>query len=884
MRRPLRPPRIDCAKVVRVDLDEGLRPLEVEDRYPRVLLVVMSRGSVLGQVLVRAEPVLNVERQWDAITGELEEVLWRERLRTAFARAARGSSEQRRVDSGPSVSLVVCTRDRPHDLRSCLDSVSLLRTPPHEVIVVDNCPNDQATSRLCRGYPVRYVVEPAPGTSRAKNRGIVEASGEVVAFVDDDCVVDPHWLDGLRDPFDDRLVMALIGYAGPLELETRAQYLFEAHGGFQRYPEERRFDGAASSPVAISGTAGPGANSLFRRRAFEEVGLFDEDLGPGTPARGAEDKDLLYRIAESGYRVVFDPARIVWHRHRRDRAALRRTLFGYTTGEFAYTTRCLLNHRELTVLRAWSWWLRHLAGDLRRLARGDDLAVPLDLILAEATGIPLGYWNLKRSRRRRRGISPVERSGARPRPDVQRRAAHVRGIDAEPPALSVVIASRNRRERLRQVLGGLANQRYPSDRFETVVVLDGTTDGSGELVRSLELPYRVEVLEQEHKGLAASRNRGARAATHPIVVYLDDDILPTPEFLEEHARAHQRVDDHVALGYYPPVLEQPTLWGYAVRAWWEDHFRRKAEPGHQWTYIDFSDGNSSMPAPLLFNCGGYDEDFKGRRQDWELGIRLLRHGAAFAYYPGARGDHYLDTRFVTALRQARQEGSDDVLLGCKHPHVRGHLPLAGEAGPGPRAPRRLLLAYRPAAAEHLLRSGSAALDGLERLRLRYHWRRLAHVLLRLSYVQGVADALPTLERLEEFLAPVWTGDSVASLPVWLDTAAQIDVPPGAGALELNLGYAGVPLVRARAIDVASQWDWAEVTERAVRAASQPIRRAILLQEQLARGLAGDGSPRTALGDSPPDASSRSDQAAVEEGDSGPGRVGGPRIPDPDALP
>src|SRR5918999_1052279 len=514
------------AKVVRVHLDEGLRPLEVEPRYQHALLVVLSRDGFLGQVGVPAEPVLTVERQWDAITRELEDRLWERQVRDTFIRAVGGLGDERPDRSDPSVSVIVCTRDRPSNLRSCLDSISALGTRPVEVIGVDNSPSDGATRELCRDYPVRYVLESSPGLARARNRGIVEARGEVVAFTDDDCVVDRHWLDGLGDPFHDPLVMALTGYAGPLELETLAQYLFEVRGGFQRFSERRLFDGASSSPISVAAAAGAGANSLFRRRVFDEVGLFAEDLGPGTPARNGEEKYAFYRIAAAGYRIVFDPVRIVWHRHRTEHASLRRTLFGYTTGEFAYTTRCLLAHGELGTLDLWRWWCRHLAGDLRRWIRDDERALPLDAILAEAAGLPVGPWKLWRSRRTRRSTPALATAEGRRFPDAQRAPR----VGAEAPRLSVVIASRNRRERLRQVLAGLADQRYPADRCEAVVVLDGSSDGSPEMVRGLELPYRVALFEQEHSGVATCRNRGAHEASHPVVLFLDDDVLPGPEF------------------------------------------------------------------------------------------------------------------------------------------------------------------------------------------------------------------------------------------------------------------------------------------------------------------------------------------------------------------
>ncbi len=96
-------PAIEGAKVVRVDLDDGLRPVEVEDRYQRVVLVVMYRGSFLGQLILPADRELTVERQWSAIGDQLGDLLWKEWVRTAFTRAALGSPDGRPRSLGPSV-------------------------------------------------------------------------------------------------------------------------------------------------------------------------------------------------------------------------------------------------------------------------------------------------------------------------------------------------------------------------------------------------------------------------------------------------------------------------------------------------------------------------------------------------------------------------------------------------------------------------------------------------------------------------------------------------------------------------------------------------------------------------------------------------------------
>ncbi len=223
-------PIAQTAKVFHVSLDQPLRELQVEDRYREALLILTRRGQVMGRVTVPGLRVIPVDVLASLIVeGVGERLWWRNYCDTVLE--ASTSRASRSLD--PTVSVVVCTRNRPDVLAKCLDSLLELETRPHEIIVVDNCPSDDSTRTLCDRYPVRYVLETAkPGVSRARNRGVIEATGDLVAFTDDDCVVDVHWLDHLGRDFEDPLVMEVAGFVGPAELETRAQYLFEHARGF----------------------------------------------------------------------------------------------------------------------------------------------------------------------------------------------------------------------------------------------------------------------------------------------------------------------------------------------------------------------------------------------------------------------------------------------------------------------------------------------------------------------------------------------------------------------------------------------------------------------------------------------------------------------------
>jgi GT2 family glycosyltransferase len=130
----------------------------------------------------------------------------------------------------------------------------------------------------------------------------------------------------------------------------------------------------------------------LRRDVLEKVGPFDERLDVGTPVRGGGDTDMFRRILAAGYRIVYDPEALNWHRHRRVWRDLRRQLYGYESAGFAVWARSLLVERELEALkRAWEWCWRELAGLAASLLRRPGTP-PVDLVLARFCGAAIGPW------------------------------------------------------------------------------------------------------------------------------------------------------------------------------------------------------------------------------------------------------------------------------------------------------------------------------------------------------------------------------------------------------------------------------------------------------------------------------------------------------------
>jgi glycosyltransferase involved in cell wall biosynthesis len=327
-----------------------------------------SGGSVVkaGDVAERAAA--------EAASGILREAL-REELMGGHARQA-----------VPSLTIAICTRNRPDGVQKLLESLSRLSVPPAapparssmEILIVDNAPSDDRTRDLVSQWPeVSYVREPRPGLNFARNRALREARGEILAFLDDDVVVDRGWLEGLCDAWNtNRDATAFTGQVLPMELETDAQVVFEKRGGFRRGFERVRYGRVSPGDPLYPGGAGnfgAGANMAFTTDVLRALGGFDEALDTGADVPGGGDLDLFYRTIRAGHALVYEPRCLVFHQHRRDMAALRQQYErSWGLGFMCYLTKCLKTdpERRINLVRLILWWFsNHVGGLLDHLAK-----------------------------------------------------------------------------------------------------------------------------------------------------------------------------------------------------------------------------------------------------------------------------------------------------------------------------------------------------------------------------------------------------------------------------------------------------------------------------------------------------------------------------------
>jgi GT2 family glycosyltransferase len=250
-----------------------------------------------------------------------------------------------------TISVIVCTRDRPALAHDTVESILGGELVPDEIVVVDQ--SRYADPRLAaQPSPMRYSWTQTRGLSLARNLGVARAAGDVIAFSDDDMFVDRGWLRALVTAIgepDERLAAA--GQVIPATPDYTGAFASSSY--------------VDDMPVVYSGRIErdplPGGNMAIHRSAFEVVGGFDERLGAGAPFPSADDNDFGLRLLEAGFRIVYVPTAIVHHRAWRSRWQYPTVRWRYGRGKGGfYGKHLMLSERHIQ---------RRLTGDIGRRLR-----------------------------------------------------------------------------------------------------------------------------------------------------------------------------------------------------------------------------------------------------------------------------------------------------------------------------------------------------------------------------------------------------------------------------------------------------------------------------------------------------------------------------------
>jgi glycosyltransferase involved in cell wall biosynthesis len=239
----------------------------------------------------------------------------------AFERVAavyRAGSPLPPLPRTPKVSVVVCTYNGSKTLDGCLRSLERLNYPDYEVVLVDDGSKDSVPEIAARYPYIRYHAQPNRGLSAARNVGMDLATGEVIAYTDDDCFADPDWLYYLIAKL---LETGASGVGGPNLLPTGDGPVAACVSASPGAPAHVLLDDALAEHV-------PGCNMAFWADRLRAIGGFDPAY-----TRAGDDVDVCWRLHAEGDQIVFAPAAMVWHHRRSTVKAYLKQQRGYGEAE-----------------------------------------------------------------------------------------------------------------------------------------------------------------------------------------------------------------------------------------------------------------------------------------------------------------------------------------------------------------------------------------------------------------------------------------------------------------------------------------------------------------------------------------------------------------------
>jgi glycosyltransferase involved in cell wall biosynthesis len=555
----------------------------------------------------------------------------------------------------PRVSVVLSTCNRRDSLARALKCLLVQPTAPtHEIVVVDNRSTDgtrelvEAVARDVTNGTIRYAYEGKQGLSHARNAGIALARAPIIAFTDDDVLVDAHWIPAIARAFECHPEAWFVGgrvlplwqappawltpiHWSPLALQDHGPEAF--HVGLER-------------PLCLVG-----ANMAFRAEAFRAAGFFSPDvqLMPGMLG-STEDHELMQRIWRLGGRGVYEPSivvraevqpeRLTRRYHRRWHYAHGRSHARMRLPEMERSRARIFDVPVHLFRQAFEHLIRVVRHAIRRRA-------------ALAFQAETGLWFVA-GFVRERIASPRAPAGA---------TVTWRDLPPLPPEplVSIVIPCFNQARYLPESIGSALAQSYRP--VEVIVVDDGSTDGTTDVASRFD---GVRCLRQTNQGLAHARNAGLAAARGRCIVFLDADDRLHPEAVTRGIRALAgRSDAGLAFGRARVIDADGTVMFTAPEVPLpDDGYAALLESNIIWT-----PGVAIFRREALGDAGGFDASVHAAA-DYDLYLRIARryavvgHGeivADYRHHPASmsrRAAVMLRTTLAVHRRQQRHARGD----------------------------------------------------------------------------------------------------------------------------------------------------------------------------------------------------------------------------------
>ncbi len=613
-----------------------------------------------------------------------------------------GESPELRLQR-PRISVLLCSHNRADKLRSCLSSFKQQSLPAEqfELVCVNDGSSDGETGRVMKealnSMPGTYWEHAAPkGLAASRNTAMRRAGGDFLLFIREDTVAAP---DLLEQHLKTQTLDSGSKLVVPGSLDIRAELL-------ERRPVLRVFSETSFISACPEMLPGQSWYINFRtrnlsvpRQAWEAAGDFDNSFGDS----GVEDVEWGYRLEKNGYRVRNAPRAGVVHENEVSSVAefCRRQLWVASDFVTFFNThpaalwpsllksdRLKLSQSVVALKNAQAEVLKKAeflaAQDFGEHNSRDRQAPVISSLRPLLQWLQKYYWDLGLLKGLETlGIDSFEsmrngphKSGSlrgtgeghtEPPPSPTRHK--MPRIQKSPPVVSVIIPTYNRAEVLKECLAALACQNFPFGSFETIVVDDGSSDNTSEVVQQARTPFEVQYIRQENRGPAVARNAGIKCARGELILILNDDAIVSRDVVAGHYLVHsEKKSDRLAVLGTREYRNEDKL--RLLNFLYDEVPFSMRVYGLQEGFLPapyFVTFNISLRKKDFVATGGFDEDFRTAiGEDSEFGTRWQNMGGSILFVPRLRAFHLHDLTVDGLRSMIVREAFNSLILFNKH--------------------------------------------------------------------------------------------------------------------------------------------------------------------------------------------------------------------------
>ena len=546
------------------------------------------------------------------------------------------------------LSVIVTTHNRKEILLQALSCLCHQDLPlgHFEIIVIDDGSTDgtrEVCEHLALPIPMTYRWCPHKGPAEARNVGLALAKAPLTLFLNDDSLVfsdtlRQHLLAHQHRASEKALVLG--HFEQPESSLTRAlQAYLEASG--EVFAFARMKSGGVYRGEFFYTCNASGPTDVFRDHGGFDTS-FHRPIG--------EDTELGLRLDCAGYRVHYVPDARAIHAHPTDFKSLKKRQVAVAKATVKLFQRYpdLLARWGLTEKISRQSCLRflemqrpqqeRLEQQIARISNFDTRTEQGEKALDTlATIVPLAnrYWWIQGYLHGMEALNLNQLSELLPQ--FPPPPARLSRRQPSGPECSVIIPTHSRPENLQRLMGSLAVQDLPFDRFEVIVVDDGSPAHRKPVESMFVWPFRTRLLRQAHTGAAAARNLGVSVAQGATLVFFNDDSLPASDALRRHLHRHQTLDTpSLVMGRFeldPSLSQEPLQKQIHEGGFLFAH--GSLVTGCRYPGLQFCTANASMPRSIFEKVGGFDSCIpKAGGEDSELGYRLEKLLGVSVLYDG----------------------------------------------------------------------------------------------------------------------------------------------------------------------------------------------------------------------------------------------------------